>query len=131
MPKHLPITEFDMSGIYVAVNRYKSAGLKADYSVEQRTAGIVTIVLENPMTRDGSIAAFEIHKLARPGWFGEKAWWVIQLCSKSPGASQFERRGCVSAKTQAYALSEAEVDLRFNFISICDFELASQGWDNR
>ena len=83
------------------------------------------------MTGDGSLVVFEVHKLTRPGWFGEKAWWVVQLWSKSPDGDGDEKRGCVSGKIQAVALTEAETDLRFNFMSICDFELASQGWDNR
>ena len=130
MAKHLPFSEFDMAGITTAVNRYKSAGLRADYDIQDKAAGVVKIALENPMSRDGSFVFFEIHKLTRPGWLGEKAWWVIQLWSK--GLDDVSKKhGCVSGRTQAYALTEAETDLHFNFMSICDFELASNGWDNR
>jgi hypothetical protein len=131
MAKHLPFNEFDLSGITNAVNRYKGAGLEPDYSLEGKAGGVVSIMMRNPMTRDGSLVGFEVHKLARPGWFGDKAWWVVQLYSKSAESETVEKRGCVTGKTQAHALTEAETDLRFNFMSICDFELASQGWDNR
>jgi hypothetical protein len=129
MAKHLPFNEFDMSGVTNAVNRYKAAGLRADYSIEGKDAGIVSIVFENPVKGDGSLVVFEVHKLTRPGWIGEKAWWVVQLWSRSTNGD--DKRGCVCGKMQAVALTEAETDLRFNFMSICDFELASQGWDNR
>ena len=82
------------------------------------------------MKRDGSEVMFEIHKLTRPGWFREKPWWVVQLWSKASADGEVEKRGCVAAKMQAYALSEAETDVRFNFMSVCDFKLAAQGWDD-
>jgi|KBSMisStaDraftv2_1062788.scaffolds.fasta_scaffold738701_1 hypothetical protein len=48
MVKHLPYNEFDMCAITNAVNRYKAAGLRADYNIEQKAAGVVSIVLEKP-----------------------------------------------------------------------------------
>jgi hypothetical protein len=125
MVKHLPFNEFDMSAITNVVNRYKGAGLRADYNMARKVAGVVSIVLEDPMKRDGSLAVFEVHKLARPTWFGNRAWWVVQLWSQSVQSRMAEKRGCVTGKTQARALVEAETDLRCNFISRCDFELAS------
>ena len=112
MVKHLPFNEFDMCAITNAVNRYKGAGLWADYDVEQKAAGVVSIALENPMTRDGSLALFEVHKLARPAWFGERAMWVVQLWSQPAGSKAVETRGWVTGKTQAHALTEAEAHLR-------------------
>jgi hypothetical protein len=112
MVKHLPFNEFDMCAITNAVNRYKGRGLRADYNIEQKAAGVVSILLENPMTRDWSLALFEVHKLARPAWFGERALWVVQLWSQPPGSKAAEKRGCVTGKTQAHALTEAESHLR-------------------
>jgi hypothetical protein len=73
---------------------------------------VVSIVLENPMAGDGSLALFEVHKLARPTWFGQRALWVVQLWSQPPGSKAAETRGCVTGKTQAHALTEAETHLR-------------------
>lgn len=128
MIKHLPFNEFDMAGITTSVNRYKSAGLAADYDVGDKSNGVVRILFLNPVLRDGSIVIFEVHKIARPGWLREKAWWVVQLWSQAPNELP-QKRGCVSDKTQAHALHEAELDLQFNFMSICDFELAATGYD--
>ena len=69
MIKHLPFNEFDMCATTNAVNRYKGAGLWVDYNVKQKGTGVVSIVLENPVTQDGSLAIFDVHKLARPVWF--------------------------------------------------------------
>ena len=112
MVKHLPFKEFDMCAITNAVNRYKGAGLWADYNLEQKAGGVVSIVLENPMMRDGSLVVFEVHKLARPTWFGQRALWVVQLWSRPPGSKAAETRGCVTGKIQAHALREAEAHLR-------------------
>jgi hypothetical protein len=91
MVKHLPFNEFDMCAITNAVNRYKAVGLRADYNTEQKAAGVVSIVLENAMTRDRSLALFEVDKLARPTWFGQKALWVVQLRSQPPGGRTAEK----------------------------------------
>jgi hypothetical protein len=112
MVKHLPYNEFDMCAITNAVDRYKGAGLRADYNIEQKAAGVVSIVLENPMMRKGSLALFEVHKLARPTWFGQRALWVVQLWSQPLGGKAAEKRGCVTGKTQAHALTGAEARLR-------------------
>ena len=100
MVKHLAFNEFDMAGIANAVNRYKEAGLRANYSIEEKVAGVVRIVFENPITRDGSLVVFDVHKVAKPGWFGDKAHWVVQLFSKEPGADTPTKHGCVRGKTQ-------------------------------
>jgi hypothetical protein len=112
MVKHLPYNEFDMCAITNAVNRYKAAGLRADYNIEQKAAGVVSIVLENLMMRNGSLALFEVHKLARPTWFGQRALWVVQLWSQPRGGKAAEKRGCVTGKMQVHALTEAEAHLR-------------------
>jgi len=112
MVKHLPFNEFDMCAVTNAVNRYKGAGLWADYNIEQKAAGVVGIALENPMTRDGSLALFEVHKLARPGWFGERAMWVVRLSSQPLGSEVGETQGWVTGKTQARALMRAEIHMR-------------------
>jgi len=129
MAKYIAFNEFDMSGITTAVTRYKAAGLRTDFDISRKAAGVVSIALENPVRRDGSFAIFEVHKVTRPGWFREKAWWVLQLWSRGD-EEEPKKHGCVAAGTQACALSEAETDLRFNFMSICNFELACEGWDN-
>src|SRR5262245_55494175 len=112
MVKHLPFNEFDMCAVTNAVNRYKGAGLWADYNIEQKAAGVVGIVLENPMTRDGSLTVFEVHKLARPAWFGKRAMWVVGLWLQPPGSALGETRGWVTGKTQAHALMRAEIHLQ-------------------
>jgi hypothetical protein len=76
------------------------------------------------MTRDGSVALFEIHKIAHKGWFGRKAYWVVQLYSQLP-SGDVVKMGCVSEKVLAYAISSAEHDLKDGFISICDFGQAA------
>ena len=127
MVKHLPFNEFDVAGITNTVNRYKEAGLGADYEIGRKAEGIVYITFANPVARDGSSVMFEVHKLAGPGWFGERAHWVVQLWSKAHESVPAEKRGCVTGKMQGLALTEAEIDLQHNFLSICDFELASRG----
>ena len=52
MAKHLAFNEFDMAGITNVVSRYKSAGLRADYDIADKAAGMVRIVFENPMRRE-------------------------------------------------------------------------------
>ncbi len=122
--KHLPYTDFDIAGIVSAVNRYKEAGLRADYDPRQKAEGLVRVIFANPIRQDGSFVAFDVHKLAaRRGWFGDKAYWVIQLWSREPDGV-FEMRGCVSGAVQGKALSEAEKDLQHGFLSVCDFDLA-------
>jgi hypothetical protein len=107
------------------LNRYKAAGLRADYNIDQKAAGIVRVVFENPMTRDGSLVVFDVHKVARPGWLGDRAHWVVQLSSKQSGVGTLTQHGCVAGKTQAHALSAAELDLKHGFLSVADFELAA------
>jgi hypothetical protein len=128
MVEHLQFNEFDMAGVTNAVSRYEEAGLRADYNITDRGAGVVSIVFENPMTRDGSLVIFDIHKVARPRWFGKKAHWVVQLSSKHLGVEAPTKHGCVEGSTQAHALSAAELDLKHGFLSIADFELASHGY---
>ncbi|MGY2938847.1 hypothetical protein ACVWZ6_008449 [Bradyrhizobium sp. GM6.1] len=124
MIEHLSFNEFDMAGITNAVSRYKSAGLRADYDISEKASGVVRIALDNPIAQDGSIAIFEIHKVARSGWLGKKAGWVVQLFSQSPGSNE-NKHGCVGEKTLAFAISEAEMDLRHGFLSVADIELAA------
>ena len=70
---------------------------------------------------------FDLHKIARPGWFGDKAHWIVQLSSKEPG-TESEKHGCVTGKTQAHALSAAEIDLKHGFLSVADFELSAEAY---
>lgn len=124
--EHLPFNEFDMAGITTAVTRYKSAGLWADFNVEARERGVVRITLENPVKRDGSFALFELHKLARRGFLRKKVYWVIQMYSQQGKTAVPVPHGCVFGTTQAVALSEAEWDLRFGFLSVLKFADAAQ-----
>jgi len=117
MVKHLPFNEFDMCAITNAVSRYKGAGLWADYNVKRKGTGVVSIVLENPVTKDGSLAIFDVHKLARPVWFGVRALWVVELWSQQPGRKAAETLGCVTGKTQAHALLEAETRMRTRHVA--------------
>jgi hypothetical protein len=48
MIKHLPFNEFDMCAITNAVSCFKGAGLLADYNMEQKAGGVVSILFENP-----------------------------------------------------------------------------------
>ncbi|MBX9773980.1 MAG: hypothetical protein K2Y71_06160 [Xanthobacteraceae bacterium] len=128
MAKHLPFNEFDIAGITNAVSRYKGAGLRADYNIDEKAAGIVRIVFENPMAQDGSLVVFDIHKVARPGWFGDKAHWVVQLSSKQVETNALTKHGCVRGQTQSLALLAADVDLKHGFLSVADFELASEAY---
>jgi hypothetical protein len=125
MIEHLAFTEFDMAGITNTVTRYKEAGLQADFDINDKQLGVVGIALENPIRRDGTIVIFEIHKLAKPGLFGRKAHWVVQLYSQDGGPSSRIKRGCVAASMQAYAISSAEKDLYHGFVSVADFDLAA------
>lgn len=125
MVKHLSFTEFDMAAVTNTVNRYKSAGLNANYNLDQRDRGIVAIAFENPVHRDGSTVLFEIHKLARKGWLREKAHWVVQIYSQNAGESDFAKHGCSFGSTQVVAISDAEQDVRYGFTSVLDFELAA------
>ena len=129
MTAHLPFNEFDMAGITNAVSRYKSAGLRADYSIDKKGCRrIVLIALENPVTRDGSIAIFEIHKVTRPSFSGRKAWWVVQMFSRDSDTEATKQHGCVAAATQAAVLTSAEVNLKHGFLSIANFDMAAEGY---
>lgn len=122
MAKHLRFSAFDMAGITTTVRRYRKAGLKPEYNADDKERGIVSIRFKNPHGT-GSFVYFKIHKLARPGWLGEKAHWVIQLCSQD--GVDIEPRGCVTASTQARAIRKAEIDLKYNFLSVATFEFAA------
>ena len=124
--KHLPFNDFDMAGVTSAVTRYKSAGLCSDYNIEQKNEGIVRIRFENPVRKDGSFAIFELHKLARRGLLRKKAHWVVQMHSQRDGAAPTVPHGCAWGSIQAKALSEAEIDLKHNFLSIVSFEMAAE-----
>jgi hypothetical protein len=126
MIKHLPFNEFDMAAITNAVSRYKDEGLLADYNIEQKAAGVVSILFENPTTRDGSLVVFEVHKLARRGWFGVRARWVVQLRSRRAGSATAEEQGCIAGRMLTHALTEAENDVLLGFRSTRNFELASK-----
>jgi hypothetical protein len=124
MIKHLPFNEFDMSAITNAVSRYKDAGLLADYNIEKKAAGVVSILFENPTTRDGSLVVFEVHKLAGRGWFGVRARWVVQLRSRRAEGATTEKQGCVAGRMLTHALTEAENDALLGFRSTRNFESA-------
>ncbi|MPZ37243.1 MAG: hypothetical protein GEU95_04140 [Rhizobiales bacterium] len=124
MAKHLGFNDYDIAGITNAITRYKSAGLRADYDITDKAAGVVRIVLENPVSRDGSLVVFDVHKVGRRGWFRDKANWVVQLASKQPG-TDLQQHGCVSGTMQAFALSAAEVDLKHGFLSKATFDLCA------
>jgi hypothetical protein len=126
MIKHLPFNEFDMCAITNAVSRFKGEGHLADYNIEQRAAGVVSILFENPTTRDGSSAVFEVHKLVRRGWFGVRARWVVQLWSRRAGSATAEKQGCIAGRMLTHALTEAENDVWLGFRSTRNFELASK-----
>jgi len=115
---HLPLNEFDLAGVTAAVNRYQSVGLKADYDFRCRNDGIAVISFENPMRQDGSIAIFDVHKIARQGFLRTRAYWVVQLYSKITEGAVAMPHGCVYGSTQAVALSEAEQDVRAGFLSV-------------
>ena len=111
-----------------AVTRYKAAGLRADYSLADMANGVVRIVFENPMMPDETLVVFDIHKVARPGWFGNKAPWVVQLASKPPYTDNIVKHGCVRGTTQAHAIPAAEIDLKHGFLSNSDFEMSAEAY---
>ena len=113
-----------MSAITNAVSRYKDAGLLADYNIEKKAAGVVSILFENPTTRDGSLVVFEVHKLAGRGWFGVRARWVVQLRSRRAESATAEKQGCVAGRMLTHALTEAENDALLGFRSTRNFESA-------
>jgi hypothetical protein len=125
--RHLAFGPSDVDGVTRAVNAFKTAGLRADTSIDQMAGGIVRLVFEHP-TRDGSLVVFDIHKLARSGWFGDKTHWVVQLWSKQPGADAPQQHGCVAGKTQADALSAAEVDMKHGFRSVTSFAVSATNY---
>ena len=122
--KHLPFGDFDMAGVTNLVSQYKAAGLCADYDISEKTAGVVKIIFDNPIKQNSAVV-FEIHKVARPGWFGDKAHWVVQLFSKEADAAALQKHGCAFGKTQMHAVSAAEIDLKYGFTSVCDFDSAA------
>ncbi len=124
MVEHLPFNEFDMAGVTNTVERLKNTGLYTDYSDDDKEAGIVKIGFENPVTRDGSLVLFVIHKVARPGSSVIRLGWVVQLCSKLPGAEKINH-GCVKGVTQVGAVFAAEADLKQGFLSGDDLETAA------
>ena len=124
LSEHLPFNDFDMSGITNMVTHYKTAGLETDYDVSDQADGVVLIMLENPFKRDGSGVMFKLHKLARPGFFRKRAHWVVQVFSVEDGESK--QRGCLSGRTQAHALTAAELDMKHGFLSIATFDMAAE-----
>lgn len=126
MPEHAPINEYDMALVTNCVTRYKAAGLESNYDVEDRQKGIVRIIMENPVRRDGSIVILEIHKLMRSGVIFRKTHWVVQLYSASDHIQPLRAHGCSFGNTQARAVTEAERDIQANFLSVCSFDLAAR-----
>lgn len=126
MINYLPYNDFDIAGIRAALERYTAAGLPASCDDSNAKRGIVTITMLNPTRRDGSYAAFGINKIAHRGWFGSKAYWVVQMYSLADRTSQMVAHGCAYGKTQAVAISNAEWDLRDNFLSLLTFEDAAR-----
>jgi hypothetical protein len=123
MFKHLTLNEFDMVGVSNAIKRYEDSGLAPDCELRSREEGKIWIKIINPMMPD-TFAIFALHKLAKPGWFKDKAHWVIQLSSQDENG--IRTRGCVAASTQATVFSKAEVDLKHGFLSIASFALAAE-----
>lgn len=123
--EHRPFNEFDMAGVIELVNRYKAAGLDADQNVDNKERGVVRVAFENPVSRDGSIVIFDVHKLSRRKFAFRRVHWIVQLCSRD-SSGVFKQHGCVAAPTQANALHKAEVDLKHGFLSVKDFSMASK-----
>jgi hypothetical protein len=125
MADHLPFNDFDMAGVTNLVTLYKGAGLQANCSIEEKDKGIVRIAFQYP---DGLIVVFDIHKIAKSGFFRKKPHWVIQLHSQAP-SQELKRQGCVSAVTQAHVIRAAEEDIKHGFVSVCTFETAADTSD--
>lgn len=126
MVKHLPFNEFDIAGVKNAIERYEKAGLWPEMNDECKADGVVALRINDPTGRTGFVY-FEVHKVARPGWFGDKAHWVVQLASQDVGTA-IERRGCVAAPNQATVIHKAEIDIKYGFTSIATFDLAAEAY---
>jgi hypothetical protein len=124
--EHLPCNDFDVAGIRAVISRYKTAGLRANIDIQHKNSGIIRIIFDNPIKRDGSAAMFELHKLARRTLFRKKSRWVVQMYSAENDGQIPMPHGCVVGATLATALSEAEADLQFNYMSILSFREAAQ-----
>lgn len=124
MTDHAPFSDFDLALVTNCVTRYQEAGLVATCDVHDRNAGIVHLMFTNPARRDGTLVLMEIHKLSRQGLFWRRAHWVVQLWSMEDEDADPVKRGCSFGSTQAAAVTEAERDIRANFLSKCSFELA-------
>ncbi len=82
------------------------------------------MTLENVFAAGPKFVTYEIHKLGRKGFLGTKTFWIIQLYSADDSNSSFERRGCSVGKMLVSALTAAQKDVKYNFMSIVDFQLA-------
>ena len=92
----------------------------------RRGDGVARVCLENIAAMDGSLMVFEIHKLGTKGFLWTKAFWVVQLYSASDASGPLKKRGCVWGKTCVSAIHEAHIDVKYGFMSIADFEMASR-----
>ena len=122
--QHLSINEYDLAAITNEVNNWKSHGKYASYDISRRDQGLATMVLENVYTEDGSFFVFEIHKLGKKRMIGTKNAWIIQLYSGPDPQGPFEKHGCAYGKLLVVAISEALHDVRHNFLSLVNFEMA-------
>ena len=127
--QRLPISDFDLSAITHDVEKWQTHGKFASYDITRRREGVAKIFLENLAAEDGSLMIFEIHKLGRKGLFRMKAFWVVQLYSALDTNGSLERHGCVWGKMCVSAIHQAHLDVKYGFMSIADFEMASQGPD--
>ncbi len=118
------VNDFDLAAITNEVNKWQSHGKYASYDISRRDSGNIIMTLENVFSTIPEIVIFDIHKMGRKGFLGTKTFWVIQLCSATGLEGPFEKHGCSAAKSLAGALTKAQKDVKFGFMSIVDFQLA-------
>lgn len=120
----LSYNDFDLAAVTNFVSDAKRDGLKADYDLSKKENGVVSVVCENWKRRDGSYVIFEIHKIGKARLLGHRVSWIVQLYDRQTRESVPVKKGCVSGDKQVTAIHEASLDVKHDFLSVCDFELA-------
>jgi len=121
---HLAFNDFDMSAVTDKVTKCKRDTLSADYDIEKKEEGIVSIQIDHPIKRDGTFVIYEIHKVGRKRFVGHKVYWLVQLYSKDSQHSKPVTHGCSFGETQVGAVYEADKDILNNFLNVLDFKSA-------
>lgn len=120
------INDFDLTAITNEVNRWKSNGAQADYDILDRDRGAVALFLQNVFRNDGSFIGMDIFKIEFPRFLGKRSAWVIQLFDLESRMGPAEMKGCIARKSLSGAITEAIIDVKYNYMSVLTRDQAIQ-----